>query len=62
MAGGCLGWSYELQPAIDRSRELGKKTYAHNFLSEFVESTLKREGTKTKEYVQPGRAGKEDAL
>jgi hypothetical protein len=51
------GWSYDLEPPIDHSMEIGKKKYAHNFLSEMAEAKLRKDGLKCDEFKQPGFSG-----
>ncbi|TFJ81998.1 hypothetical protein NSK_006666 [Nannochloropsis salina CCMP1776] len=48
------GWAVSIEPPISREQVLGTKKYAFNFLAEDVENKLKREGTKTKQFTNPG--------
>lgn len=52
-----VGWKYEVSDPIDRKWTLGTKKYAFNFLAENVERKLRKEGPRTKEYVQPTALG-----
>lgn len=44
----------QVEPPINRHKEMGSNKYAFNFLAEDVENKLKREGVKTDEFKHPG--------